>query len=479
MSVEEQTGVEEMTSPADLTMAGRPPLKMKVDITQAGPCRKHLKVEISAQDVEEEFGRALGDFSKTAIVPGFRPGKAPRTLVERRYRKEVSGQVKGSLLMACMEQLDKEYKLNPISQPNIDPEAIQLPERGPMTFELEIEVPPEFELPDYTGLKVKRPTLEITAEDVDRQLRLIREERAQIVPKDGAVALGDLVVAKMTVELGDRDPIEIEEFEFRVRDDLRLQDALIPGIGATLEGAKVGESRTLDLQVAPSAGVPDAGAQTGKATLTILDLKTPRLPDLDEAFAKSLGFASIGDLRDAARSALERQFEYRRNEFIRREVMDQILKQCEFDLPPDLVKRQERLTLGRRIQEMRAAGLSEAEIKAGFAELKFNAHAATTRSLQEYFILSKIAEQENFEVSEEELEQEIQAIAAASDESPRRVRARLEKEGMLETLATQIIERKALQKLLNGVSFEDVPQSRSTDVETIELALFPSPAPGQ
>jgi trigger factor len=254
---------------------------------------------------------------------------------------------------------------------------------------------------------------------------------------------------------------------------------LIPGIGATLEGAKVGESRTLDLQVAPSAGVPDAGAQTGKATLTILDLKTPRLPDLDEAFAKSLGFASIGDLRDAARSALERQFEYRRNEFIRREVMDQILKQCEFDLPPDLVKRQERLTLGRRIQEMRAAGLSEAEIKAGFAELKFNAHAATTRSLQEYFILSKIAEQEKFEVSEEELEQEIQAIAAASDESPRRVRARLEKEGMLETLATQIIERKALQKLLDGVSFEDVPQSRSTDVETIELALFPSPAPDQ
>jgi len=105
----------------------KPKLNLDVQISDVGPCKKHLKVVIPREDVEQQFEESLGDMRKEAMVPGFRPGHAPKTLVQKRFRKEVAGQVKSKLLMACMEQLDEDYKLNPISQPNFDVEAIDLP----------------------------------------------------------------------------------------------------------------------------------------------------------------------------------------------------------------------------------------------------------------------------------------------------------------------------------------------------------------
>jgi len=117
-------------------------LDLDVQISDSGPCKKHLKVAISKDDVERQFQESLGTFRREAAVPGFRPGRAPKQLVERRFRKEVAGQVKSALLVACMGQLDEDYKLNPITQPQLDVDAIELPEDGPMQFEMDARSSP-------------------------------------------------------------------------------------------------------------------------------------------------------------------------------------------------------------------------------------------------------------------------------------------------------------------------------------------------
>src|SRR4051794_12559348 len=158
-------------------------LDLDVQITDVGPCKKHLKVSIARPEIERQFDESLVEMRREAAVPGFRPGRAPRQLVQKRFRKQVSDQVKSTLLMACLEQIDEDYDLNPITQPQLDVESIEIPEDGPMTFEMELEVRPDFEVPAYKALSVKRPVKKIEESDVDGQLKLFLERYASMVPK--------------------------------------------------------------------------------------------------------------------------------------------------------------------------------------------------------------------------------------------------------------------------------------------------------
>ncbi len=145
-------------------------LELDVQIQDVGPCKKHLKVTVPRPEIERQFEESLGNFQRDAQVPGFRTGRAPRQLVVKRFRKQVAEQVKSSLLMASLEQIDADYKLNPIVQPKLDVEAITLPDDGPMTFEMDVEVRPEFAVAEYKGLKVKRPIKTIRDQDVEIRL---------------------------------------------------------------------------------------------------------------------------------------------------------------------------------------------------------------------------------------------------------------------------------------------------------------------
>ena len=177
-----------------------------MQISDVGPCKKHLKVTIPRSDVEKQFQESVGEMAKEAVVPGFRPGHAPRQLVEKRFRKQVAGQVKSTLLMACLEQIDEDHKLNPISQPELDVEAIELPEDGPMTFEMDVEVRPDFPLPAYKALTIKSPVKTITEADIDAQVKAFRERYAQLVPKlEGGAEVGDFVTADLVFHIGRQD----------------------------------------------------------------------------------------------------------------------------------------------------------------------------------------------------------------------------------------------------------------------------------
>jgi trigger factor len=173
-------------------------LEMQVDIRDVGPCKKHVKVSIPRSEIERQYTESLEDFGKDVAVPGFRPGRAPRQLVIKRFKKQVSEQVKSSLLMASLEQLDEDYELDPIAQPKLDVAAIELPEDGPMNFEIDVEVRPQFTLPEYHGLTLKRPVRPISEADIQTHLQRYLERYGQVVPKlEGAAELGDYLTADL------------------------------------------------------------------------------------------------------------------------------------------------------------------------------------------------------------------------------------------------------------------------------------------
>ncbi|QEH32760.1 Trigger factor [Aquisphaera giovannonii] len=478
VSVTDQAGDE----PAAQGQEEKRKLELDVHIEDVGPCKKHLKVTVPRSEIEHQFQESLGTFQKDAHVPGFRPGHAPRQLVIKRFKKEVSGQVKSSILMATLEQIDRDYQLNPITQPKLDVDAIELPDDGPMSFEMEVEVRPDFPLPNYKDLKVKRPVKAIKDQDVESALSRFLERYAQVVPKlDGAAQIGDYLTADLKFHKPDGSPLsEVKESQFRLQPELRFQDGHIPGIGKALEGAKPGETREVQAQLGTSVADPELRGQSVKVDVVVHDLKQLRLPETNATFLASIGFDSLDELREAVRASLERRYDSQQRQAVRTQVMDALIAATPFDLPSDLVSRQERSTAARLVSELRQGGFSDADIRAREAEIRANAHETTLRSLKEFFILAKIAEAESIQVEDEDVEMEIEALAARTDESPRRVRARLEKDGLGDSLATQILERKALDHILRSVEITDeAVDAPETDVETLDQTATPAAEGGE
>jgi trigger factor len=471
----EQT--EQESAPAQET---KRKLEIDVQIEDAGPCKKHLKVTVPRTEIERQFTDSLGNLQRDAQVPGFRPGRAPRQLVEKRFRKQVSEQVKSALLMASLEQIDQDYQLNPITQPNLDVGAITLPDEGPFSFEMEVEVRPDFSVPNYEGLKIKRPVRTIRPEDVEAQLDRYLERYSEIVPKlDGAARIGDYLTADITFHRPDgRVLSQVKEIQFRLQPELRFQDGAIPGIGKALEGARPGESREVEAKLGTAVDDPSLRGQTVKVLVQVNDLKQVRLPEITPAFLEEIGFGSMDELREAVADALKRRLETEQRMAVRRQVLDALIGQTPFDLPPDLVSRQEKSTISRLVMELRQEGFTDIDIKAREAEIRANAHEMTLRSLKEFFILAKEADNQGIKVEEEDLELELEALAARTGESVRRVRARAEKEGLGESLSVQILERKALDHILKSVEIEDIPLDEpESAVETVDRTATPAEAP--
>jgi trigger factor len=478
------TGEEELDSTATVTEEPAEPeakrkLELHVDIQDVGPCKKHLKVTVPRSEIDRQFDESLGNFQRDGQVPGFRPGRAPKELVVKRFRKQVADQVKSSLLMVSLEQIDQDYQLNPITQPNLDVEAITLPEEGPLSFEMDLEVRPEFQVANYKGLKVKRPVRAIREQDVEEHLGRFLERYAQIVPKlEGSATIGDYLTADLTFVRDDGSVLnEVKEIQFRLQPELRFQDGSIPGIGKALEGLKPGEAREVEGKLGSSVQDPSLRNQTVKVRIQVNDLKQVRLPELSLTFLSSIGFDSLEELRNAVRDALKRRLESQQKQAIRRQILDALIAQTPFELPADLVSRQEKSTTSRLVMELRQEGFSDSEIRARQAEIRANAHEMTLRSLKEFFILARIADTDGIKVDEEDLEMEIESMAARSDESVRRIRARVEKEGLADSLATQILERKALDHIIKSVELEDVVLDEpETAVETLDRTATPEAA---
>src|SRR5258708_3118319 len=176
-------------------------LDVKIDTRIA--CERHITVTIHPDDTQPYFSKAFSELMETAAVPGFRAGRAPRKLVEKRFRKDVKDQVKGSLLMDSLGQISEEHELSPISEPDFNPLAIEVPDEGPMTFEFDIEVRPEFDLPNWKGLKIDRPGREFSEKDVEWQLHDILAKHGRLVPHDGAAEPGDYLTLNLTFKFGD------------------------------------------------------------------------------------------------------------------------------------------------------------------------------------------------------------------------------------------------------------------------------------
>jgi len=442
----------ETDAPTESPEEEKPKLSLGVKVDTKSACERHVTVTVTREDIDRYYKDAFDDLQPKAEVPGFRPGRAPRRLVESRFRDQMSDQVKGSLLMDSVTQASEECDFSAISEPDFDFEAIEMPAEGPMTFEFDIEVRPEFDIPQWEGLKLERPVHKYSEEEVKEQLKDLLVRYGRTVKKDGPAEEKDYVTLNIVFKFEDEVVSRVKGETVQIKPTLSFRDGNLTGFGELMVGALAGDRREAKVTVTQEAD--DEKLRNQEVTAGFLD--------------KIGGFVSAEELQETVREELERQIGYHQQRQIRQQITGILTQGAGWDLPPHLLRKQAGRELERAILELRSSGFNDDAIRAHANQLRQNSMASTERSLKEHFIFERIAEDREIDAEPHDFDAEVRMIATQGQDSPRRVRARLEKRGQMDALRNQIIERKVIDLITSQAEFTETPFVPAKD-ETVAI----------
>jgi trigger factor len=464
---------EDQESQESAEATEKPRLSLEVKVDKPGACQRHITVTVSRADVDRYLSKAFDELKTKAEVPGFRPGRAPRKLVESRFKEQVGNQVKGSILMDSLSQVSEDYEFSAISEPNFDIEAVTLPDDGPFTFEFDVEVRPEFDVPVWGGLKLERPVRTFSDEDVRTHMNRLLTRHGKMIDREGGAHGGDTLDVEVKVSHDGKVLVEHSGVRVRLVPKISFRDVTVGGFDALLAGATVGETRTTTATISDGAENESMRGKEVSVSFQVTAVRYTELPVLTQAFLGEIGgFEDEDELLEAVRGELERQAAYSQQRRLREQITAALIKGATWDLPPDLVRRQARRELERMVLELQSSGFTGDTIRQYANQIRQNSLRATEAALKEHFIFERIAEDRKIEAEPGDYDKEIELIADQSDDTARRVRARIEKRGQMDALRNQIIERKVVELICSEAQFTDVPvQDEPDDVSAVDLAL--------
>jgi trigger factor len=420
-------------------------------------CRRELDLEIPAEEVSKAMERVAKDFARIARVPGFRPGKAPVSLIRRRFAEDIKGEVVQKLVPERVEKAVAEQKLTPVSQPQV--EKLDFAEGQPLKFRAVFEVLPEFELQNYKGLEIEMPVMEVTGADVDKALEEMRERAAALAPVEGrAVQNRDFVQLKlMGTPAGGGDPLKADSVLCHVG----AEETMEP-FNENLRGANIGDHKSFD--VAYPADYPDAklAGKTFHYAVEVLGIKNKKLPELNDEFAKDVSdSATLDELKKKVAEGLERQRDHRQKELQREKILAEIVKLHDFPVPESLVEHQMDVRLERVVRSLAAQGVDPRAVNVDWVSLRRRQQERATDDVKAELIIDRIATAENVDVSEEDVQHELEHMAGHSGESAEAVRARLTKQGALDSMKAKLRSDKTLDWLAQNSTIRTVAAAAS------------------
>jgi trigger factor len=441
---------------------------MRFSVEPAGPCRKRIKVTIPPELVAEEFDKSYRQWTRTVPIPGFRPGKAPRKLVEKRFGKQVAVEVKQSLLDNAYTEAIKENKLSPIADPEIDAEKLDVEPSKQVDFDFTVTVKPEFELPDFKEIAVTVPSAAPTKEEIDRALLGLRKRKATLRPvKQGGVEDGDVVTLKIRALAGETEAFHHDGLPYEVGSRM-LADLITDGLDEALLGKAVGDAANAKGFVPPHVeNHPLAGVDLTLET-EIVDLKRPELPEVDDKLAEAYDFKTKDEFVAYVKEDVARHKAEQRDRLAEDLALAQLLEKTPIDLPDDLIQKEGEEIARRVAYELQLQGKPEEEIAKQVAEARSRRSEESAKELKMWFLLDKLVEKEKILVPETEVREAVAQIAAYQGQSPEQMYVLLRDSGRLSSLRNHLRVKKARAKLRSQVKVTEGEAPKTEKAEKTE-----------
>jgi trigger factor len=417
-------------------------------------CKRELELEIPAENVTKATEKVARDLARVARVPGFRPGKAPVTLIRRRFAEDIQGEVLQSLVPEYIEKALEEKKLIPITRPSVD--KVDFKEGEPLRFRAVFEVLPEFELGDYKNLAIHVDAIETGDAQVDKVIEDMRERAATFVPVEGRAAKdGDYVLIKLSgIPVGGGEPVQADNIMCHIGAEETLES-----FTENLRGASSGETKQFRSQYPDDYPDQKLAGKAYDYTVEVQGIKEKKLPELNDEFAKDAAgekgaFSTVEEMRKLISKDLEAAKEDQQKTQAREKLLEALVKQHDFPVPEALVEHQMNVRLERSVRALTAQGVDPRAVNIDWVALRNHQRERAVDDVKAELLIDRVAEAEKIDATDEEVEKEIQALAEHSGESATALRARLTKQGVLDRMKSKLRSDKTIEWLYRNARIE-------------------------
>jgi trigger factor len=438
---------------------------MNLVVEKQPKCVATLRVEIPAEHVSAERSKIVRGYTTSARIPGFRPGKAPNALVEKRYDKEITEELVEALVSEAYRQ-----SLHQESLKVLDfgvPENLKFHDDGTLSFESRLTLSPEVQLPDYKGIPIQVPPLAVPDDELDQQLDSLRQQFAEYTDlEDRAAEMGDVAVIDYTSTV---DGQPTDEFLGKSAGYLsgregywvRLDDnSFVPGFCQNVVGMSVGESRQITVTLPEDFPVTALAGKEIAFDTTLAGLKATQLPELDDAFAQRLSpDKTMDEIREIVRGNMEIERRRKIDDLKVSQIVSYLNEKVEFELPEELVTRETQNQADTIVERGIRSGMSEEEIAAQQEEIFASAGSSATTSLRANFILQEIGRVEGIEVSDNELVNHLATVAARQKVAIKKFIRDLQRSGRISGIRQSMTIGKVIDFLLEHATVEETSEA--------------------
>lgn len=445
---------------------------MDFQVVELAPCRKKVTVTIPVERVREALDTQYREINKQLVLPGFRPGKAPRKLLESRFATHVASEVKTKLVEEAYKQAVEENKVAPLGQPKIDAEEATLDPDKAFAFAFEVTTRPEFELPTWKGLEVKVPPATVADTDVDQGVERMRMAEGTLATSSEPLGEDDVAVLDWKATSGG-DLLHAEDGTYYRMGRGVVDGVVIEGLDKALSKAPVGTKAALKGRAAPDDPRPSLAGKEFDVSVELKEAKRFVPADLDEAFLKRHDFDDQDELRADVRRKILRARERDRDRVAEDRLLDLLVEKSKMTLPPELVESAVEGWMERRRIEAQSEGVSEDEVAKEIASSQEKVRAMVETDLRQHFVLERIAEAEALKVSEQEIVGAVEQMARDSGRSTGEVLQHFQEQpARLSELRSHLRHSKAREALRRAASVvEEAPAAKAAP------AAKPAPAP--
>lgn len=453
--------------------------KVQVEIEDVGTLRKKLAITVPAEVITEELERNFDELRSDALVPGFRKGRAPIRLVQKRFGTDVRESLTTTILAQSFFAATGNNELDVLGDPLFNiagddgeklmelDEALQhlkLPESGDFAYACEVEIKPTFELPALKGIQVKTPKITIDDKTVTEYLMRQRKIRGRYEPlAEGAAEPDDLIIAKVKLSVDGQLVKEEDNVDLAVR-STRHDGIVLESLGEVLSGATPGGLYSVECQIPDDYERTDLRGKPGVFEITVHEIKRLKPISIEE-LVEQTGAESEDELKEFVRDDMEAERDRLIERAKREQVLEYLLERIPMELPDQLSARQTDRAVLRQVIDLQQRGVPQSDIEAHIDELRTSAKEEVARNLKLDFIMEKVAERLEVTVTDEEVNSEIARMARMYNQRFDRVRDNLHSRGLLTQLAEQIRQNKCIELLLGGAELQEVSADDEVSAE--------------